>query len=207
MPGDEITVGEEAAAFDISALRNETTGSAVTELRYYEGDVATEDPVHTVDVTDDTNVALAAGDFEPLLGEGPYFGEYHAYSGDDDALTGNTVTIMEGPTMTPEATPAEEETPADNVTPGATPIPVVPVTDNVTPTPMETPTLEETPTPMETPTEEETPTPMETPTEEETPAPGETPTPEEVEPVPLSITAVIGALAIAGLSILMRKKR
>ncbi|MCC7566475.1 MAG: hypothetical protein KO206_09420, partial [Methanomicrobiaceae archaeon] len=59
----------------------------------------------------------------------------------------------------------------------------------------------------ETPTEEETPTPMETPTEEETPAPGETPTPEEVEPVPLSITAVIGALAIAGLSILMRKKR
>jgi hypothetical protein len=139
-PGDTVAVPEDAVAYNLTGLRNQTTDNPITELRMYENDTVEGDPIHTIDVDFDSNFALAADDLEEN------FGTYFPYSEEDDAvIEENAIVLLEADAVVPPAnnvTPGV--TPEDNVTPGVTPA------DNVTPgvTPEETPvniTPEETP--------------------------------------------------------------
>jgi len=217
-PGDTVAVQEDAVAYDLTGLRNQTTNTPITELRMYEGDMVEGDPVHTIDVGADSNFALGADDLE-----GNY-GVYYPYSGEDDAvIEENAIMLQEaGTAITSVDNVTPGETPTDNATPGVTPMdtmtPTTTPMDTVTPTtaPMDTVTPGMTPadtvTPGMTPADTVTPgmTPAETIPAGTTPAtiaPAETPAEPSPTPTPLSLASVLGALGVMGLLVLIRKKR
>jgi hypothetical protein len=191
-PGDTVAVPEDAVAYNLTALRNQTTDNPITELRMYENDTVEGDPIHTIDVDFDSNFALGAEDLEEN------FGTYFPYSEEDDAvIEENAIVLQQEEAVAP---PADNET--DNVTPGVTP------EDNVTPGV----TPEDNVTPGVTPADNVTPgvTPADNVTPGATPVnitPEETPVEPTPTPAPLSLASVLGALGIMGILILIRKKR